>query len=260
MESLVTAAPRTVRELNRINSLERNTSGLCRGYIQANLVILPAGDAFDFLRFCVQNPGPCPILEVTAPGQWEAALTAPGSDLRTDIARYEVHRSGELVECRNDIRDIFTEDLVCFLLGCSYSFEHLLTTAGLPIRHHEQGVDGAPMYITNRDCIPAGRFRGELVVTMRPIPADRVSEAVRITAAHPEAHGAPVCIGSPETLGIKDLQQPDWGDPVRIEHGDTPLFWACGVTAAHIAQSAKLDYVITHASGFMFVTDLAITL
>lgn len=253
------ANPRIVRERNRTNSLNRNTSGMCRGYMQANLVILARQDAFDFLRFCIQNPRPCPILEVTAPGQFEPVLTAPGADLRTDLARYEVYRHGELVECRTDVRDVVTDTDVCFLLGCSYSFEHLLSNAGLPIRHHEQRIDGAPMYITNRQCTPAGRFDGELVVTMRPLPADQVTLAVQLTDCHPEAHGAPIAIGSAEHLGIKDLTRPDWGTPVALEYGDTPVFWACGVTATHVVQSARLDRVITHSSGYMFITDRKLT-
>jgi uncharacterized protein YcsI (UPF0317 family) len=253
------ASPQFVRELNRTNALDHNTSGFCDGYTQANLVMLPSADAFDFLRFAVQNPDPCPILEVTGPGQYEAMLTAPGSDLRTDVGRYEVYRHGQLSERRTDVRDLVGDDTVCFVLGCSYSFEHLLTTADIPIRHHQQGIKGAPMYITNRACVPAGRFAGSVVVTMRPIPAVQVTDAVQITAAHPEAHGAPVCIGAPEVLGIRDLNQPDWGDPVRVEPGDVPVFWACGVTAAHIAQASNIEFMITHASGFMFVTDLPIT-
>lgn len=258
MDSLTTAAPRTIRELNRTNGLDRNTSGLCRGFVQANLVMLPEADAFDFLRFCVQNPAACPILEVTAPGQWEPVLTAPGSDLRTDLARYEVYRHGELTECHNDIRDVVTDGMVSFLLGCSYTFEHLLFDAGLPIRQHEQGIAGAPMYITNRSCVPAGRFRGELVVTMRPIPSERVTEAVQLTAAHPEAHGAPICIGSPDALGITDLGHPAWGEAVALEDGDVAVFWACGVTATHVVRAAELECAITHSSGFMFVTDLPV--
>ena len=256
---MLTAHPNTARQLNRTNQLDRNTSGMCRGYVQANLVVLPRDDAFDFLRFCVQNPRPCPILEVTAPGQFEPVLTAPGADLRTDLAHYEEYRHGELVERHNDILELVTDQDVCFLLGCSYSFEHLLSSAGLPIRHHEQQIDGAPMYITNRDCTPAGRFAGELVVTMRPLPADQIPLAVQLTASHPEAHGAPIAIGCPEQLGIKSLTEPDWGTPVTLKSGDTPVFWACGVTATHIVQTAELDRAITHSSGYMFITDMKIT-
>jgi uncharacterized protein YcsI (UPF0317 family) len=259
MNSLTTATPRTVRELNRSNQLDRNTSGLCQGYVQANVVILHHTDAFDFLKFCVQNPAVCPILEVTAPGQWEPSLTAPGSDLRTDVARYEVYRHGDLAEISTDVRDVVTERMIGFLLGCSYTFEHLLISAGIPVRHHEQNVAGAPMFLTDRSCAPAGRFRGQLVVTMRPIPADLVAKTVQITAAHPEAHGAPVSIGRPEALGIEDLQRPDWGDPVALKPGDVPIFWACGVTATHIVKKAQLDCAITHSNGFMFITDLKIT-
>jgi uncharacterized protein YcsI (UPF0317 family) len=253
-----TLLPEDVRRLNRVNSFERNTSGLCPDFVQANLVVLPASDAFDFLRFCQQNPAPCPVIEVTGRGQFEAKMAAPGSDLRTDVARYQVYREGHLVEERQDIRDVVDDDMVCFLLGCSYSFEHLLVKARVPIRHHEQGVAGAPMYITSRDCVPAGKFAGKLVVTMRPIPGRLISKVMAITAAHPESHGAPVSVGDSQSLGIRDLDRPDWGDPVVLQPGDVPVFWACGVTSQQIASDAKIDYMITHTSGYMFVTDIRI--
>ncbi|MCV7012770.1 DUF1445 domain-containing protein [Mycolicibacterium madagascariense] len=232
---------------------------MCRGYVQANVIMLPNTDAFDFLRFCVQNAAACPVLEVTAPGQWEPVLTAPGSDLRTDVGRYEVHRDGVRTEVRTDVCDVVDDHMCSFLLGCSYTFEHVLVEARIPMRHQEQRIDGAPMFRTNRSCVPAGRFHGELVVTMRPIPHNRISETVRLTAAHPEAHGAPVSVGCPEALGIMDLNRPDWGSPVALSPGDVPVFWACGVTATNILRNAQLAYAITHSSGFMFITDVEVT-
>lgn len=229
------------------------TSGVCHGYVQANLVILPTADAFDFLRFCQRNPAPCPVLEVTDPGDPQPKLNAPGADLRTDLGRYRVYRDGQLVDDRHDITELWTDDLVAFLLGCSFSFEHPLLDAGVPVRHIEQKTNG-PVYVSNRECVPAGRFSGHLVVSMRPIPPALVPLAVTITAAHPEVHGVPVHIGSPELLGVTDLDRPDWGDPVRREPGDVPVFWACGVTPQQVAIESKPNLMITHATGHMFVT------
>ncbi|MBJ8344317.1 putative hydro-lyase [Antrihabitans sp. YC2-6] len=251
------ASPQQAWHANRNNAWNRPTSGICHGYVQANLAILPAKDAFDFFRFCQRNPKPCPILEVTDLGDPEPKLIAPGADLRTDLPRYRVYRNGELTDERTDIVDLWREDLVAFLLGCSFSFEHLLLDAGLPVRHIDQKVNG-PVYVSNRDCVPAGQFAGKLVVSMRPMPPDRVVEAVTITEAHPEVHGGPVHIGSPAALGIPDLDKPDWGDPVTMEPDDVPVFWACGVTPQQVAMEAKTELMITHATGHMFVTTLTV--
>ena len=255
LDDLRHATPQQAWVANRQHEWNRTTSGICHGYVQANLVMLPAAEAFDFLRFCGRNPKPCPVLEVTDPGDPEPKLLAPGADLRTDLPLYNVFRQGELIETVTDVTHLWTDDMVAFLLGCSFSFEHLLMDAGLPIRHIEQGVNG-PVYLSDRECVPAGRYRGKLVVSMRPIPGHRVPEAVTITAAHPEVHGAPVHVGSPETLGIADLGRPDWGQPVTMHPGDVPVFWACGVTPQWVAQKSRLPLCITHAPGKMFVTDL----
>ncbi|CUR56138.1 conserved hypothetical protein [metagenome] len=253
LDDLRHATPEAAWAANRRNDWNQTTSGICHGFVQANLVILPSAEALDFLRFCGRNPQPCPVLEVTDIGDPEPRLSAPGADLRTDLPLYNVFRDGELSETVTDITSLWTDDMVAFLLGCSFSFEHLLMDAGLPIRHLEQGVNG-PVFLSDRECVPAGRFRGNLVVSMRPIPGARVAEAVTITAAHPEVHGAPVHVGAPEALGIADLAQPDWGQPVRMHEGDVPVFWACGVTPQHVATQSRPPLMITHATGHMFVT------
>ncbi|WP_187764668.1 putative hydro-lyase [Saccharopolyspora spinosa] len=251
------AEPIEAWRANRANAWARPTSGICHGFVQANLVMLPQDDAFDFMRFAQRNPKPCPILEVTDAGDPEPKLTAPGADLRTDLPKYSVYREGALVEERSDVVDLWTDDMVAFLFGCSFSFEHLLLDAGLPIRHIDQGING-PVYLSNRECVPAGQFRGKLVVSMRPMPPDRVAEAVTITHAHPEVHGGPVHIGSPEKLGIDNVDEPDWGERVRMEPGDVPVFWACGVTPQQAAIEAKTELMITHSTGHMFVTGMRI--
>ncbi len=249
------ATPREARALIREGRWQGPTAGLCPGYAQANLVVLPKALAYDFLLFCQRNPKPCPLLEVTDPGVYEPKRVAPGADLRTDLPKYRVYREGQLEAEPTDVQAWWREDLVAFLLGCSFTFEAALLRAGIPVRHLEEGKN-VPMYITNQSCAPAGIFQGPLVVSMRPIPVSLVARVVQITARYPSAHGAPVHVGAPEALGIKDLSQPDFGDPVTLREGEVPVFWACGVTPQAVALQTKPPLMITHAPGYMFVTDL----
>ncbi|MGH3366000.1 MAG: putative hydro-lyase [Nocardioidaceae bacterium] len=230
------------------------TSGWCDGYTQANLVVLPRDWAWDMMLFAHRNPKPCPLLDVTDAGASTTAL-ATGSDLRTDLPRYRVWRDGELVDEPTDVMDLWHQDLVSFLIGCSFSFETGLAQAGVPLRHVEQSRN-VSMYVTNRQCRPAGRLTGPLVVSMRPIPASMVPVAVQATARMPDVHGAPVHVGAPEELGIDDLDRPDFGDPVSGQPGDVPMFWACGVTPQAALMASKPPFAITHAPGHMFVSDV----
>ncbi len=230
------------------------TAGVARGHVQANLVILPRDYAFDFLKFCVRNPKPCPVLEVTDAGSPEPSVTARGADLRVDLPRYRVYENGQLVDEPTDIRSYWRGDLVSFLLGCSFTFETALLAAGLRMSHIDQGRN-VPMYITDRDCVPSGPFSGPLVVSMRPFRGEEVPLAVTISARYPMMHGSPVHVGSPEALGVSDLQTPDFGDPTPIAEDQTPVFWACGVTPQAAAKQAKPALMITHSPGHMFVTD-----
>lgn len=230
------------------------TSGAAPGHTQANLVVLPQDWAWDMLLFAQRNPQPVPVLEVTDPGSPETAL-APGADLRTDLPRYRVWRDGELVDEPTDVRDVWRDDLVAFLIGCSFSFETALLDAGVPVRNIEQGRN-VSMYRTSVPCRPAGRLSGPLVVSMRPVPAALVPAAVQVTARMPQVHGAPVHVGAPDALGIADLAAPDYGDPVEARPGDVPVFWACGVTPQAAVLASRPPLAITHAPGHMFVTDV----
>lgn len=230
------------------------SAGWAPGYAQANLVSVPRDDAYDLLLFAQRNPKPCPLLDVTEPGSWSTPI-APGADLRTDIARYRVWRDGELVEEPTDVREVWRDDLVTFLIGCSFTFESALLEAGVPVRHQEQGSN-VPMFRTTRPCRSAGRLHGDLVVSMRPVPAELVATAVTVTSRVPAVHGAPVHIGEPGALGVRDLDQPDFGDPVQLHSGDVPVFWACGVTPQVAIMQSKLPFAITHAPGHMLVTDV----
>ena len=230
------------------------TAHLAPGCIQANLVVLPRAVASDFVAFATRNPKPCPIVEVIERGT-EAVTAAPGSDLRTDIPRYRLFVDGAHSDSATDATAWWRDDLVSVLLGCSFSFEAALMQAGLPVRHIEQGRN-VPMYITDRACEPAGDFASPLVVSMRPMPAELVEQARRITEDYPQAHGGPVHAGDPAGLGIADLHSPDFGDAVDIHTGEVPMFWACGVTPQLAIANAAPEVAITHEPGHMFITDL----
>lgn len=247
------STPAEARQRYR-DGLVAPTSGWAGGFTQANMVILPKDWAFDMLLFGQRNSQPVPLLDVTDPGVTSTAL-APDADLRTDLPLYRVWRDGELVDQPSDITDLWRDDLVTFLIGCSFSFETALLDAGVPVRNIEQGRN-VSMYRTNVDCRPAGRLSGPLVVSMRPIPAKDVVTAVQVTGRMPQVHGAPVHVGAPEALGITDLGAPDFGDPVEPQPGDVPVFWACGVTPQAALMASRPPFAITHAPGHMFVTDV----
>lgn len=230
------------------------TAGWAPGHAQANLITVPADWAYDVLLFCQRNPKPCPVLDVTDAGAWTTPL-APGADLRTDIPRYRVWEHGELVDEPTDVIAHWRDDLVSFLVGCSFTFESALADAGVPMRHIDQGRNVA-MYVTARQCRPAGRLHGPLVVSMRQIPAGLADTATRVSALLPAVHGSPVHAGDPAALGIADLGRPDFGDPVDALPGDTPVFWACGVTPQAAVMASRPPFAITHAPGQMFITDV----
>lgn len=251
--------PQEVRALIRAGKITGQTSGMCPGYAQGNLLILPREQAYDFLLFTQRNPKSCPILEVGDVGSRLVKKMAHGGDIATDIPKYRVWKDGVLAEERTDISELWRDDFVYFLIGCSFSFEGELLAAGVPVRHIEEGKN-VPMYLTNIDCEEAGMFHGKLVVSMRPMPADQVIRAVSITASMPRVHGAPIHIGDPTKIGIADIQRPDFGDAVTIHPGEIPVFWCCGVTPQSVVMSAKPPIAISHAPGHMFITDVKNTL
>lgn len=248
--------PAELRAACRSGAFDGPTSGRARGRVQANMVVLPASDAGDFREFCRRNPKPCPVLEILDPGDPEPRKSAPGADVRSDLSRYRVYRGGEPVGEPTDVSDLWRDDLVTFLLGCSFTAEEALTEAGLEPRHiAETGI--VPMYRTTRPAEPAGRFRGPVVVSMRPYAPDDAARAAEITARYPMAHGGPLRIGDPGSLGIADLGAPDYGAPVTVLEGEVPVFWACGVTPQAALAAARPEIAITHAPGHMFVSDVA---
>ncbi|ACM29822.1 putative hydro-lyase [Rhizobium rhizogenes] len=248
-------AARTARARYRAGTVEP-TSGIAPGFTQANMIVLPRDWAFDFLLYAQRNPRACPVLDVSDPGS-HTTLLAPGADLRKDLPLYRVWRDGKLAEETTDATAAWGEhpDLVSFLIGCSFTFETPMVEAGIEIRHITDRSN-VPMYLTNKACRPAGRLRGNMVVSMRPIPASRVADAATISGRFPAVHGAPVHVGAPEEIGIKDLAKPEFGDPVRIEPGEIPVFWACGVTPQAAVMASGVPFAITHAPGHMFITNI----
>jgi len=246
-------APAEARAMMR-GGVNAPTAGACDGYVQANLVVLPRTFAYDFLVFCYRNPKPCPLLDVTDQGSPETRL-ARGADLRTDLPKYRVYENGAFAREVTAIADYWSHDLVAFLLGCSYTFEAALLAAGVPVRHIEQGTI-VPMYTTSIWCVPAGVFAGPIVATMRPIPHELVPRAVQVTSRYPNVHGAPIHIGDPMRIGV-DLERTEYGGQVSaLREGETPVFWACGVTPQAVAIASRIPFMITHAPGHMFITDV----
>ena len=230
------------------------TSGLAPGYVQGNLAILPASLASDFMRFCQLNPKPCPLLAAGAPGDPRLPSLGEDLDIRTDLCRFKVFRNGELIDEPTDLKKHWRDDLVIFALGCSFSFEDALMQDGMELRHITNNTT-VPMYRTSIETTPAGPFHGPLVVSMRPLkPADAI-RAVQITTRFPAVHGAPVHLGLPEDIGIKDVMKPDYGDPPEMRPGELPVFWACGVTPQSVVATVKPEFCITHYPGCMLVTD-----
>ncbi len=243
-----------VRHEARAGALTGHTAGLAPGYVQGNLVVLPESFASDFLRFCQRNPKPCPLIGISEPGQARLPELGADLDLRTDIPRYRVWRDGALVDEPTDVLGYWRDDLVAFVIGCSFTFEEALVADGIPLRHIDQGANIA-MYRTNIATAPAGAFAGPLVVSMRPLsPADAI-RAVQITSRYPAVHGAPVHVGLPELIGIPDLAKPDYGEAVEVRPDEVPVFWACGVTPQAVIAAARVPFAITHAPGSMLVTD-----
>ena len=248
------ASPADLRRACRQGDFRAPTSGHAPARIQANLMIVPKAQAFDFLLFCQRNPKPCPLLDVTEAGDPRPLGVAPEADLRSDLPGYRVYRKGVLWVETTDIHEHWRDDLVSFLIGCSFTFENALVQAGLPVRHLQQGRN-VPMYRTNIACNPAGKFHGPTVVSMRPLTPAQAIKATTICAGFPKSHGTPIHFGDPAAIGIANIAKPDYGDAVDIHPGEVPVFWACGVTPQAVAVASKLPFLITHKPGHMFVSD-----
>ena len=232
-----------------------STARLAPGHVQGNLVVLPVEYAEEFAAYCRANPKPCPLLARSGTGDPLLPELGRDLDIRTDIARYRVWRDGRLASEPADIRDLWRDDLVAFVLGCSYSFEQALVEAGIRLKHWERG-ENSPYYVSSLDTVPAGRFGGKMVVSMRAIAAADVDKAIRVTERFPTVHGGPVHVGDPGKIGIAALDRPEGGQPMDVAPGEVPVFWACGVTPEIALANARLPFYVTHKPGAMVVTDL----
>jgi uncharacterized protein YcsI (UPF0317 family) len=244
-----------VREEIRAGRYASHTAGLGEGYLQTNIVILPEAYALDFMRFCQRNPKPCPLVGVSDTGNPMMFTLGADIDIRTDVPAYNVYRNGKLAESVTDITALWTDDLVAFALGCSFTFEKALQEAGIPLWHVDNDTT-VPMFRTNIATTPAGPFEGPMVVSMRSIDSDMAEEATRISRRFPQAHGAPVHVGDPAKIGIADVGHPNWGDPAPVGDGQVTAFWACGVTPQAAIEAAEVPLCITHKPGHMLITDV----
>lgn len=251
---MIKQCSRVIRSEIRAGRFCGPTSGLAAGYVQANIAMVPEQHAEEFAEFCARNNRACALLHRADPGQHALPALGEGIDIRTDVPRYLIHRAGHDAQEVTDIREVWRDDLVTFALGCSFSFEEALIGAGLEVRNIAEGRN-VPMYKTQTACEPAGRFYGNLVVSMRPFTGDALETACKISGRYPLVHGAPIYAGAPEALGIADINSPEYGEAVTIHSDEVPAFWACGVTAIEALRNAKLDFCITHAPGHMLITD-----
>lgn len=245
--------PKQERLLFREKEKTGTTSGLCPNYVQANLVSIPKEYAFDFLLFCYRNPKSCPLVDVLEAGEFTPSVA--DADIRTDLPRYRIYHYGKLSEEVLDVSSYWQEDFVTFLLGCSFTFEEALKSEGLPLKHQEQNKV-VPMFKTNIPLEKAGRFQGEMVVSMRAIPVELVEKTIEVSKRFEHAHGTPVHVGNPEEIGIQDILKPDYGEAISFDRDQhIPVFWACGVTPQNALIHADLPITITHAPGHMLITD-----
>ncbi|MFS0749831.1 putative hydro-lyase [Oceanobacillus sp. 1P07AA] len=245
--------PKQQRESFRSNQYTGTTSGMCDNFLQANMIILPKEYAFEFLLFCQRNPKSCPIVDVLEEGVPTPKIA--DADVRTDLPKYRIYRNGQLDKEVTDINEEWQADFVTFLIGCSFTFEKALLENGIRLLHQEQDRV-VPMYKTNIPCEKAGRFEGNIVVSMRALKSEEIDKAVKITEMFKTSHGAPVHIGNPEEIGITDIDNPDYGESISFnEEERTPVFWACGVTPQNVGLNVKPPIMIAHAPGHMLITD-----
>lgn len=245
----------SVRGHIRTNSYAAHTAGLAAGKLQANLAIMPQEFALDFMRFCQRNPKPCPMVGVSDTGNPIMQTMGHDIDVRTDVPAYNVYRDGMLSDTVPDLKDIWQDDFVAFALGCSFTFEHAAQKAGVPMWHIQNNTT-VPMFRSNLDCVPAGRFTGTSVVSMRAVAEDQVDLITQVSSKFPLAHGAPLHVGDPAAIGIDDITAPEWGHPAPIEPGQVPVFWACGVTPQVAIENARIPIVVTHKPGCMLISDI----
>ena len=250
-----TSSPSDVRRAAWQERFSGLTTGLASGYVQANLAVLPASHAEDFVAYCNANAAACPVLGVSEPGSPRLPMLGEDIDIRSDLPAYWVFRDGKRAETVKDIAALWQDDHVAVAIGCWFSMEDALARAGVSQRHIELGIQG-PLFRTARQTVRVGRFGGPLVVSMRPFTHDAVDTVRSVTGRFSRVHGAPIHIGDPAALGITDIGKPDFGEVLMPLAGEVPMFWGCGLTALAALEQSGIPLFITHAAGAMLVTDL----
>ncbi|RHW76499.1 putative hydro-lyase [Colwellia sp. RSH04] len=250
------STPLRIRQQIRNGTFTKPTSGCAPGFVQCNLVILPKEYADDFLTFCQLNPKSCPLIAMSEnAGDFTLEILGVDVDIRTDISLYRIYENGELIRETADVKNIWQNNFMFFLLGCSFSFEEALLAENIEVRNISEEKN-VPMYKTNISNSPVNDFKGEMVVSMRPLKPQDIERASQICSQFPKVHGAPIHFGNPLDIGITDINYPDFGEAVTIKEGEIPVFWACGVTPQLAIKNAKPPICITHSPGYMLITDI----
>ncbi|MDP9651015.1 putative hydro-lyase [Paraburkholderia caledonica] len=249
--------PRELRQAVRAGQYDGPTAGYCEGFVQANLMILPQEYAADFRKLCELNARACPLLAVSEPGNWTLPTLGEDIDVRSDVPRYCLYRNGRMAEPLTHLEEVWRGDLLVFALGCSFSFEHLLMSNDLPVRHIELGAS-SPVFISSIDNPRSGPFAGKLAVSMWPFKPAQAIKAIEITSRYPQVHGAPVHFGDPNEIGIADFNRPDFHGLSVVRDGEVPVFWACGLTPQVAVIAAEIPFAIGHAVGHMLITAMSV--
>lgn len=252
---LTSATPALVRKQIRSNRYSGHTAGLCDGLLQCNLVILPEHSASDFHQFCNENSVFCPLLATSKVGEYNINALGSNIDLRTDLPLYNIYEHGKLADSKTNVTELWRNDFVAFAVGCSFTFERALMSAGIGMRHIEQNVT-VPMFRTNIQTKPVGAFGGVAVTSMRPIKTTDVQKTKDLCQHYTHAHGTPIHVGDPAQIGISNIDQPDWGAAVTFKEDEVPVFWGCGVTTQVAITNATPEICITHAPGAMLITEI----
>lgn len=235
------------------NEFSNPTGGYCSGHVQANMVVLPKKYANSFEEFAKLNSKAIPVLEIVKDTHYTKIL-ADKANLLNELPSYDIIKDGKVVKSVTNIEEYYTDDLVFFLIGCSFTFEKALIDAGVNLRYVEQKKN-VSMYDTNIKLTPYDMFKGNMVVSMRPVKKEKVADACVVTSHYPQTHGSPIQVGYPQMIGIENIQKPDYGDAIEIKDDEIPLFWPCGVTPQNVLRDIKIPFAITHTPGCMFVGD-----
>lgn len=245
--------PKEFRKLISEGKFHKPTAGYCPGFVQANLLILPKKFASEFEKFAKKNHKAIPILEIVK-NSFHTSFLANKANLLNELPSYDIFEKGKHIKAVKNIEKYYSKDLVFFLIGCSFTFENSLIQGGIPLRHIKQKKN-VSMYNTGIKLNTSGIFKGNMVVSMRPIKKHKVTHSCVITSHFDKMHGSPIHIGYSKMIGIKNINKPDYGDYIEIKDDEIAVFWPCGVTPVNVLKEIKIPFAITHTPGHMFVSD-----